>query len=125
MSGSSWAIVPNSPIKAHRHPPAHPSKTHTHTRFTRTHSPPPPLKAESPSRLLHAASPHHPTQSCGATFPLEPLSLPPPPTQLSAGREIPDDTLNIRFPIMHLQAPSRFLHHATTSRKQHVAQRNT
>ncbi len=123
MSGSSRAIVTNSPLKAHRHPPAHPSKTHT---FTLS------LSATSAvgwgSLMSHARSlPHHPTPSCRVTFPLEPPSLPPPTYSTVCGERaaIPDDTLNIRFPIMLLRAPSRFLHHAATSKKQHVAQRNT
>lgn len=127
MSGSSRAIVTNSPLKAHRHPPAHPSKTHTHTLHTYTLSlchlrcrlrvphvscaqPPPPsnsiLQGDIPTGAPIAAAPTYSTV-CGERA------------------AIPNDTLNIRFPIMLLRAPSRFLHHAATSKKQHVALRNT
>lgn len=119
MSGSCRAIVTNSPLKAQT------PLQNTHTCFTHTRSlsatsavvphvsctqPPPPsnsiLRGDIPTGAPIGAAPTYSTV-CGERA------------------TIPDDTLNIRFPIMLLRAPSRFLHHAATSKKQHVALRNT
>lgn len=126
---SSWGGLagPLSQTRLSKHidtsqhtPPKHTHALHVHTlrhlrcRLRVPHvsctQPPPPsnsiLRSDIPTGAPIAATPTNSTV-CGERA------------------AIPDDTLNIRFPIMHLQAPSRFLHHAAMSKKQHVAQRNT